>query len=102
GSAAADGRSRGKGGAPAFVEDVLTPQSGAPPFPLRSAAAEGRGFLWPKARHSLEVRAAGWESPLGEIKEEAEGRGTFAQRAPPPGKNRPPEAVVRSKQKTRL
>ena len=28
---------------------------------------------------------------MGEIKEEAEGRGTFAQRAAPPGKKRPPE-----------
>src|SRR5690606_18843027 len=41
-------------------------------------------------------RAAGWGGPLGEIKEEAEAegrsRGTFAQRATPPGKKRPPEA----------
>src|SRR5690606_8271316 len=54
------------------------------------------GFLWPEMRYSLGVRAAGWGGPLGEIKEEAEGRGTFAQRAAPPGKERPPEEASRS------
>src|SRR5690606_40264495 len=50
----------------------------------------------------LEGRAGGRGRPLGEVKEEAEGRGTFAQRAPRPGNKRPAGAVRRGPQKTRL
>src|SRR5690606_31664711 len=42
-----DGRFRGKGGAPALLQSVLSRRSGAPPFPLRSALLEACGFLWP-------------------------------------------------------
>src|SRR5690606_18952166 len=45
-----EGRSRGKGGAPALLQSVLSRRSGAPPFPLRSPALEARGFLWERRK----------------------------------------------------
>src|SRR5690606_28195979 len=82
-SPASDGRSRGKGGAPALLQSVLSRRSGAPPFPLRSAVTRRLRLL--VAGHALLAwgRAAGWGGPLGEMKEEAE-----AER-PEPGDIRP-------------
>src|SRR5690606_26013024 len=93
---ASEGRSRGKGGAPALLQSVLSRRSGAPPFPLRFAGTRSLRLLVAEGTLPACERAAGWGGPLGEIKEEAEAegrsRGTFAQRATPPGKKRPPEA----------
>src|SRR5690606_26669676 len=94
--AASDGRSRGKGGAPVLLQSVLSRRPGAPPFPLRSAATRSLRLLVAGATLPACGRAAGRGSPLGEIKEEAEGRGTFAQRATPPGKERQPKRLCAS------
>src|SRR5690606_36736551 len=64
---ASDGRSRGEGGAPALLQGVLSRRAGAPPSPLSFPALEACGFLLPGMRYPLEVRAAGWGGPLGEI-----------------------------------
>src|SRR5690606_32934950 len=45
---APDGRSRGEGGTPALLQSVSSRRSGAPPFPLRSAATRSLRLLVPE------------------------------------------------------
>src|SRR5690606_39819193 len=77
----------------ALLQSVWSRRSGAPPFPLRSVATRSPRLLAVGGARLACERAAGCGGPLGEIKEEAEGRGTFAQRATAPGKKRSPEPL---------